>query len=191
MDLKLKKIAAEDLNGDARCILALENKPFFFLWYYGEVLMNKKMKGIRKTTAALKEMWKYDRMSDIADDETMDRLYEAIAKASGDEAAKQAWDTWCKAAKDSRKKKGNAAASKWYKEVYQQIDEKTWDIMYGCGCNEEFLYGLGNAYREARKGNERSFDWCGESEKQTVFAYAFLMGMEAAAAKQEAQEVTA
>lgn len=187
----MKKIAADELCSDVRIALSFCRKPFFFLWYHGEVLMNKGMEGASKTAAVLREMWKYDSMVDIADDETMDRLYETIAKASGDEAAKQAWDVWGKAAKDSRQKKGDAAASKWYKEVYQQLDDEMWEIMYDHGCNKEFLSGLGNAYRDARKGNERVFDWLEESQYKTVFAYAFLMGMEASAAKQKKkQEVT-
>ena len=62
MELKLIKITAAELSSGARCILALKNKPFFFIWYHGEILMNKDMKGSRKTVDALREMWQYDRM---------------------------------------------------------------------------------------------------------------------------------
>ena len=190
MELKLKKITAAELDSGARCILALKNKPFFFLWYQGEVLMNKGMKGTRKTIAALREMWQYDRMGDVADDEAMDRWYNTIVEASGHEAACQAWDAWHKCAEISRQQKGKAAAAKWYKEVYQQIDEKTWDTMYDHGYDNDFLMGLIDAYYDARKGNEQHFNWMGETHTRTTFAYGFLMGMEAAAAKTE-QEATA
>ena len=151
--------------------------------------MRKGMKGASKTAAALREMWKYDRMSDIADDEAMDRLYDTIAVASGAEAAKQAWDAWSKCVKEVRRKKGDAAASKWYTEVYQQIAEETWDTMYENGYDDDFILGLQRAFYDAREGNEQRFNWMGESHSKTVFAYAFLKGMEAAATKaaQEAQ----
>ena len=186
MELKLKKTTTDELCIAARLILGLRHKPFFFLWYRGEVLMRKGMKGAVKTAAALREMWKYDRMSDIADDEAMDRLYNTIAEASGDEAARQAWDAWRKCVEDTRKKKADAAASKWYKEVYQQIPENTWDTMYENGYDDHFILGLQRAYYAAREGNEQRFNWMGESHSKTVFAYAFLKGLEAAAnAEQE------
>lgn len=190
MELKLKKIVTAELDSGARCILALKNKPFFFLWYHGEVLMNKGMKGTRKTVAALREMWKYDRLGDLPSDEAMDRWYDAIVEASGQEAAHQAWEAWRKCAEISLEKKGKAAASKWYTDVYQQIDEKTWDTMYEHGYNKEFLSGLIDAYYDARKGQEKHFDWMGETQSKTIFAYGFLMGMEAAVANAE-QEATA
>lgn len=187
MELKLKKIAAADLDSGARMIMALKNKPFFFLWYHGEVLMNKGMKGSRKTVAVLREMWKYDCLGAIVDDESMDEWYNSIVEASGHEAAHQAWDAWHECAKISRQKKGKEAAEKWYKEVYQKIDEKTWDSMYEHGYDKDFLMGLIDAYYDARKGQEKHFDWMGETQSRTIFAYGFLMGMEVAAkAEQEA-----
>lgn len=185
MELKLKKIATGDLDSGARCILALTNKPFFFLWYHGEVLMNKGMKGTRKTISALREMWKYDCLGAIEDGESMDEWYNSIVEASGREAARQAWEAWHECAKISRQEKSKEAAAKWYKEVYQEIDEKTWDAMYEHGYDIDFLMGLIDAYYDARKGQEKHFNWRGETQSKTIFAYGFIMGMDAAAAKKE------
>lgn len=190
MELKLKKVTIDELGGDMRMLLGLSGKPFFFLWYRGEVFMKKGMKGASKTAAALREMWGYERLGDDASNEVMDRLYDTIAEASGAEAAKQAWDAWYKCVKEVRRKKGDAAASKWYAEVYQQIPLEDWDTMYENGYDDDFLLGLQRAFYDAREGNEQQFNWRGESHTRTVFAYAFLKGMEAAAAKAE-QEVQA
>lgn len=185
MELKLKKVTASELDGGAHMLLGLIHKPFFFLLYDGEVFMRKGMKGASKTTAAIREMWKYDSLGSDAANEEMGRLYDAIVEASGDEAARQAYDAWCKCAENSRTQKGKEAAAKWYKEVYQQIPENTWDTMDEYGYDEYFLRGLSSAYRDTRKGNERHFDWMGESSDKAVFAYAFLKGLEAAAANAE------
>lgn len=190
MELKLKKVTIDELPKDMRILMSLSHKPFFFMWCRGEVFMSKGMKGASKTTAAIREMWGYECLGDDASNEAMDRLYDTIANASGAEAAKQAYDAWCRCAENSRTQKGKEDAAKWYKEVYQQISEKTWDTMNEHGYDEYFLRGLDSAYRDARKGNERHFDWMGETSDKAVFAYAFLKGMEAATAKAE-QEVQA
>lgn len=180
MELKLKKIAASELDSGARMILASKNQPFFFLWYHGEILMNKQMKGIRKTTEALRVMWKYDFLDQSALDEG-DAAYDVIKESSGDAAARQALAAWSKAAEISKREKGKAAAQKWYKEVYQELDEDTWDEIYANGYCSEFLLGIVDAYYNARQENEQLFKVQAQTSDRAIFVYGFLLGKQAAA----------
>lgn len=60
MELNLVKVTFDQLDSAARCVLALKEQPFFFIRMQNTLYMNKDMKGIRKITAAVETMWKYD-----------------------------------------------------------------------------------------------------------------------------------
>lgn len=60
MKLNLVKTTYSELDGALRCILVWQKKPFFFIRMEDTLYMNKNMKGVRKITAALETMWKYD-----------------------------------------------------------------------------------------------------------------------------------
>lgn len=179
MELKLVTITSDQLDSAARCILALKNEPFFFLWYQGKVLMNREMKDSRRITEAVRTMWKCV----LCDDPAFDAAYNTIKKSAGDKAAYQAFRAWHDAVEAFRRERGKAEAHGWYTDIYQKLDEDTWNLMYANGYNADFLLGLLDAYYAARKGNETAFKVCNESHARTVFAYAFMCGMEAARKK--------
>ncbi len=176
MELKLVKTASNELDSGARCILALENEPFFFLWYQGEVLMNRKMKGIRRITEAVKTMWEYV----LCDDPAFDAAYATIEELAGDKAAYQAFRAWHDAVKEFRRERGKAEAHSWYTGTYQELNEDAWSRMYDNGYDDNFLLGIVKAYYAAREGDKTSFKIRNESSDRAIFAYAFMCGMNAA-----------
>ncbi len=176
MELRLVKTASNELDSGARCILALENEPFFFLWYQGEVLMNRKMKGIRRITEAVRTMWEYV----LCDDPAFDAAYATIEELAGDKAAYQAFRAWHDAVKEFRRERGKVEAQSWYTDTYQELNEDAWNLMYASGYDDDFLLGLLDAYYAARKGNEAALKARNESHERAVFAYAFMCGMNAA-----------
>lgn len=181
MKLNLVKTTPDELPRDASFCLALQKKPFTFLWFQGEVLMNRNMKGIRKLTAALETMWKSDRMTDDFAPE-FDAAYEVITQMAGKDAAYQAWDAWRRDAEKSRKAKAKAAALEWIEAGNTDFDDDAWDLMHSLGHDSDFIdTGLSDAYWEMRdkypdsqyyKNNFRL--WA-----RAAFAYGFRMGQQA------------
>ena len=176
MELNLVKITSDELDSGARCVLALKNEPFFFLWYQGKILMNREMKSIRKITEAVRTMWKYV----LCDDAAFDSAYNTIKESAGDKAAYQAFRAWHTAVEEFRRKRGKAKAHSWYTDIYQKLDENTWNLVCASGYDDDFLLGLLDAYYAARKGNETACKVRNESHTRAVFAYAFMGGMDAA-----------
>lgn len=181
MELKLVKIVSDELDSNARCILALKNEPFFFLWYQGKVLMNREMKGIRKITEAVKTMWEYM----LCDNPAFDAAYDAIEELAGDKAAYQALSAWHTAVKEFSREKGKAEASRWYADTYQELSEDAWSLMYENGYDDDFLLGILKAHYKAEEDSKTSSRRV--SSDRPIFAYAFMCGMEAARKEASAQ----
>lgn len=179
MELNLVKTTYGDLSSTARCVLALRNKPFFFVRMKDTLYMNKNMKGIRKLTSALETMWKYD---EITTDEIMDKLDEArstIEQAAGREAAYQAWDAWCDMAKESRIARAKDDALEWIAAVYDDLDDTDWDEMYAAGYSSDFVdEGLWRAFSQLNDDHpdsQRYRNWSAAATK-AAFVYGFQLG---------------
>lgn len=179
MELNLVKTTCAELDGALRCILGWQNKPFYFIRMKDTIYMNKNMKGIRKITAALEVMWKYDY---IANDEIMDEVDEArntIEQAAGEEAAYQAWRAWHEMAEESRIARAKAEALNWIETVYDKLDDPDWDEMYATGYSHYFVEeGLWRAFSQLEKDNpdayrRRSFS---VAATNAAFVYGFQMG---------------
>lgn len=182
MELNLVKVTYDELGPAARCILDLKKAPFFFLWFRGDVLMNKGMGDLQKVAEAIRNMWKRESIISDADSDEMDLAYGIIRDHAGETAAEQAFAAWRKAAEIARNKRGEAAASKWYQEVYQKLDYDKQALIEDCGgYDNHFLMGLTNAYHAARDANKAAYDFRGESASRAIFACGFLKGQEASA----------
>lgn len=189
MQLNLVKTTYAELGSSARCVLALRNDPFFFVRIRDTLYMNKGIKGIRKITAALETMWKYDYM---ANDEIMaevDTAYNVIVQTAGEKAADQAWKAWHDMAKESRIARAKADALNWIETVYEKLDDPDWDEMYAAGYSHVFVEeGLWRAFSQLKDDHPDSQcykDWS-TSATNAAFVYGFMKGK--AAQKMEVQQ---
>ena len=180
MELNLVKTTYEGLSSNARCVLALRNKPFFFARMKDTLCMNKNMKGIRKITAALETMWKYDEVTTDEIMEEIDEAYNTIEQAAGGEAAYQAWDIWCAMAKESRIARAKADALEWIVAVYDKLDDPDWDEMHAAGYSSDFVdEGLWRAFSQLNDDHpdsQRYRNWSTNATK-AAFVYGFQMGV--------------
>lgn len=179
MELNLAKTTYEGLSSNARCVLALQNKPFFFVRMKNTLYMNKNMKGIRKITAALETMWKYD---EVFNDEIMDEIDTArntIEQAAGEKAADQAWKAWHEMAEESRIARAKADALEWIAAVYDKLDDPDWDEMYAAGYSDVFVDdGLWRAFSQLHDDHpdsRRYRNWSTSATK-AAFVYGFQLG---------------
>lgn len=185
MELKLVKTTYADLNSTARCVLALRNEPFFFVRMQDTLYMNKSMKGIRKVTAALETMWKYDYMENDEIMAEVDAAYDTIKNAAGEKAADKAWKAWGELAEESRKRRAKAEALEWIKTVYDKLDDPDWDEMYNAGFSHDFVEeGLWRAFDQLEEDDperrkHRSFH---DNDALAAFVYGFQLGRKAAEA---------
>lgn len=174
MELNLVKTTYEGLSSAAR--FALRNEPFFFVRMQNTLYMNKSMKGIRKVTAALETMWKYDH---VANDEIMaevDAAYKAIVQAAGEKAAAQAWEAWGEMAEESRIARAKAEALNWIAAVYEKLDTPDWAEMYAAGYSPHFVEdGLWRAFSQLEKDQRGYRNWAGHASV-AAFVYGFQMG---------------
>lgn len=192
MELTIVKTTPAELTGDARVIVALTGKPFTFLGIRGKVLMNRNMKGIRKLTAALETMWKYDDMMTEEAMDALDEAYDIIKQTAGDHAAHEAYDAWRRAAEDSRKQKAKAAALAWIEAGSDDLDEHSWDVLYELGYSRDFVaHGLHDAYsalNDQHRDSLRYRDYL-QNWANAAFIYGFQMGQRAAEHRKEAAAV--
>lgn len=179
MKLNLVKTTYAELDGALRCILEWQKKPFYFIRMRNTLYMNKRMKGIRKITAALETMWKYD---EVTTDEIMDEVdaaRETIEQAAGEEAAYQAWRVWHDMAEESRIARAKADALEWIAAVYEKLDDHDWDEMYAAGYSDVFVgEGLWRAFSQLEKEHPESYRHCSFSGAATnaAFVYGFQLG---------------
>lgn len=186
MDLKLVRITSADLDGDARCILALKNQPFCFLWYRGYVLMNREMEGVQKLTEAVKTMWKYDRADTDEVLAELDAAYNTVAQTAGKLAAGQLMDALGIAAERSRKARAEAAALEWVSQKYETMSDEEWDEIYAAGYSSDFVReGLWAAFSQLEKlhpDDPRYRHWITNSI-EAAFVYGFQLAQKAANGK--------
>lgn len=188
MKLNLVKITPAELPSGARMVIALKEQPFAFLWYQGDVLMNRKMKGIRKLTAAMETMWRYDEMKSQEALDEADAAYDIIKQTAGDHAARQALDAWRIDAEASRKARAKAKALEWIQAGHDKIADDTWNVLDTLGYDYGFLYtGLHDAYRTL---HDKYPDRIGyrdylQNWAKAAFAYGFQMGQQAASREVE------
>lgn len=179
MTLNLVKTTYADLNGYARCFLALRNETFFFVRYQNVLYMNKDMKCARKLISAIETMWKYD---DIATDEIMleiDEAYGTISQIAGDKAAEQAIAAWKEMAEESCKARAKAEAMEWITTVYEKMTDADWDEMYAAGYSSSFIEdGLWRAFSQLRDDNPDHpgyRDWS-RNASVAAFVYGYQLG---------------
>lgn len=179
MKLNLVKTTYSELDGALRCILVWQKKPFFFIRMKDTLYMNKNMKGVRKITAALETMWKYD---EVTTDDIMyevDTARNTIEQAAGEEAAFQAWKAWHEMASESRIARAKADALEWIAAVYEKLDDPDWDEMEAAGYSSDFVdEGLWRAFSQLEKEHpescrHRSFSG---SATNAAFVYGFQLG---------------
>lgn len=179
MELKLVKVTYSELDGALRCILGWQKKPFYFIRMKDTLYMNKNMNGIRKITAALETMWKYD---EVTTDEIMDEVDSArdtIEQAAGREAAYQAWKAWSDMAEESRIARARADALEWIAAVYDKLDDQDWNEMYAAGYSSYFVDdGLWRAFSQLEKEHPESYRHRSFSGAATnaAFVYGFQLG---------------
>lgn len=179
MKLNLVKTTYAELDGALRCILEWQKKPFYFIRMRNTLYMNKRMKGIRKITAALETMWKYD---EVPTDEIMyeiDTARSTIEQAAGEEAADQAWKAWHEMASESRIELAKADALEWIKTVYEKLDDPDWDEMCAAGYSYGFVEeGLWRAFSQLEKDNpdRPGYRNCTRNSRVAAFVYGFQMG---------------
>lgn len=182
MELNLVKTTYADLSSTARCVLALRDEPFFFARMQDTLYMNKSMKGVRKITAAVETMWKYDYMENDEIMAEVDAAYDTIKATAGKEAASQALEAWGEMASESRKGKAKAAALEWIKSVYEKLDDADWDEMSAAGYSSNFVDdGLWEAFfqlGEENRDSQRYRDWIRNS-REAAFVYGFQLGRKA------------
>lgn len=179
MKLNLVKTTYAELDGALRCILEWQKKPFYFIRMRNTLYMNKRMKGIRKITAALETMWKYD---EVTTDEIMDEVdaaREVIEQAAGEEAAYQAWKAWHDMAEESRISRAKADALEWIAAVYDKLDDPDWDEMYAAGYSDYFVNdGLWQAFSQLHDDHpdRPGYRDYGRNARKAAFVYGFQMG---------------
>lgn len=183
MKLNLVKTTYADLGSTARCVLALRNKPFFFVRMQNTLYMNKSMKGIRKLTAAIETMWKYDFMANEEIMAEMDAAYDTISQTAGKEAAGQALKAWSEMAEESRNARAKAEALEWITTVYEKMTDADWDEMYAAGYSSSFIEdGLWRAFSQLHSDHPDRpgyRDWSGKASV-AAFVYGYQIGKEAA-----------
>ncbi|MGM9628214.1 MAG: hypothetical protein ACI3V4_09015 [Faecousia sp.] len=189
MTLNLVKTTYADLDSTARCVLALRNKPFFFVRMQSTLYMNKNMKGVRKLTAAIETMWKYDFMANEEIMAEVDAAYDTISQIAGKEAASQAFEAWSEMADESRKARASEKAIEWVTTVYETMSEEAWDEICAAGYDSIFVrHGLSQAFWNLRdqhpnspKYKENFKNWA-----DAAFVYGYQIGKEAAKKAREA-----
>ena len=192
MELNLIKTTSAELHSGARCILALKNEPFFFIRFRGSLYINKEMKGVRKITQAIATMWKYDFMETQEIMDEVDAAYDVIRQTAGELAARQLWNEWNGAAKESRKKKAVAKAREWIADTMENMTDEAWDDICAAGYDSDLVSdGFWRAYSDLHNENKdhpKYRDWS-DNARKAAFVYGYQLGM-ATAAKAE-QEATA
>lgn len=179
MELNLIKTTLTDLPSNARCILALKNTPFFFIRFHGNLYMNKATKGIRKVTAAVMTMWKYDYMEnqDIMDE--VDAAFDIVREAAGKRAADQLWKAWREAAQESREKRATEQAKAWITTKLETLSDEDWDEIYVAGFDSMLVdHGFWRAYSDLHDENRDcpSYrDWSGNA-RRAAFVYGYFLG---------------
>ena len=179
MELNLIKTTLADLPSNARCILALNNTPFFFIRFRGNLYMNKATKGIRKVTAAVMTMWKYDYMEnqDIMDE--VDAAFDIVREAAGKRAADQLWKAWREAAQESREKRATEQAREWITTKLETLSDEDWDEIYSAGFDSLLVdHGLWRAYSDLHDENRDCpayRDWSSNA-RRAAFVYGYFLG---------------
>ena len=143
--------------------------------------MNKDMKGMRELTAAVKTMWKYDRMDTEEAMEEIDAAYHAIEKNIGKEAAEQAYTAWRYAAKASCKARATEKAMKWLETVFETMTDEEWAEIEDAGADYCFIEeGLGTALWDLKKKFPDSLRYQehAETTAMAAFVYGFKLGKE-------------
>ena len=187
MKLNIVKTTFAELDGGARCILALENAPFFFIRIRGVLYMNKSMKGIRKVMAAVTTMWKYDFMETQEIMDEVDAAYDIVRQTAGDRAASQLVKAWGEAAKESREARAVEKAREWITTTVEALTDEDWEEMTAAGYDSTFVdHGLWRAYSDLHNENRDRpayRDWSNNA-RRAAFIYGYYLG-------KAAQEVTA
>lgn len=186
MKLNLVKTTYAELDGALRCILGWQNKPFYFIRMKDTLYMNKNMKGIRKITAALETMWKYDYTENEEIMDEVDAAYNTIVQADGEEAAGQAWKAWHDMAEESRIARAKADALEWIAAVYDKLDDPDWDEMYAAGYSDVFVDdGLWRAFSQLSDDHPDcpGYRDYGRNARKAAFVYGFQMGAQRKAVK--------
>ena len=178
MELNLIKTTSAELPGGARCILALKNEPFFFIQFRGSLYMNKEIKGVSKITQAIATMWKYDFMENQEIMDEVDAAYDVIRQTAGELAARQMWNEWNGAAKESRKKKAVAKAREWIAATMENMTDEAWEEIYAAGFDHDLVSdGFWRAYSDLsdeNKGHPAYRDWS-ENARRAAFVYGFYI----------------
>lgn len=189
MELNLVKTTPGELPDDASFCVAITKHPFTFLWFRGCLLMNRNMKGIRKLTAAVETMWKYeDRMTEEAM-AAVDAAYEIIRQTAGDHAAKQAWDAWWRDSSAIRKAKTKEKTLAWISAGNAMLTDEECDLLESCGYDYSLIdTGFFDAYRELREKNPNhpAYKDYFSCAARAAFAYGFRLGQAAATEKEAA-----
>ena len=179
MTLNLVKTTYAGLDSTARCVLDLQNKPFFFIRMRNTLYMNNRMKGIRKLTAAIKTMWKYDFMENEEIVAEIDAAYDTISQIAGKEAADQAYEEWSEMAKESRAAMAKAEALEWIATVYEKMTDDDWDKMFADGFSYRFIEdGLRDAFNQLHDDNPDRPDYrnCICNARVAAFVYGYQLG---------------
>ncbi len=184
MELNLVKTTYSELDGAARCILGWKRQPFCFIRMQNTLYMNKNMKGIRKLTAAVETLWKYDFMETEEIMAEFDEAYSTIKDTAGDQAADQVLTAWNDMASESRIEKAKSAALEWVKSVYEKLDDDDWERMCNAGYSDCFIKdGLWRAFCQLEKNHpdsQRYQNWS-TSATEAAFVYGFQLGAQSKA----------
>lgn len=141
--------------------------------------MNKSMKGIRKLTAAIETMWKYDFMANEEIMAEIDAAYDTISQTAGKEAANQALEEWSAMAKESREARAKVEALEWITTVYEKMTDADWDEMYAAGYSSSFIEdGLWRAFSQLHNDHPDRpgyRNWTGNA-RVAAFVYGYKLG---------------
>lgn len=186
MTLNLVKTTDTDLDSTARFVLALRNKPFFFVRCQHILYMNQSMGGDEKLVEAIETMWKYDCISTDEIGAEVDTAYGTIVQIAGKEAARQAYDAWHEMAAESRQRRATADALEWIANKYEVMGDAQWDEIYAAGYSSDFVNeGLWRAFsqlEEQKPDDPRYRHWIDNSIKAAA-VYGFCLGREIATGK--------
>lgn len=149
--------------------------------------MNKEIKGVSKITQAIATMWKYDFMENQEIMDEVDAAYDVIRQTAGELAARQLWNEWNGAAKESRKKKAVAKAREWIADIMENMTDEAWDDICAAGYDSDLVSdGFWRAYSDLHNENKdhpKYRDWS-DNARKAAFVYGYQLGM-ATAAKAE------
>lgn len=192
MTLNLVKTTYADLDSTARCVLALQNEPFYFIRCHDNLYMNKAMKNIRKITDAVRVMWKYDFMATQEIMDEVDAAYDIVKQVAGGKAAAQLYKAWHESADASRQCKAVQAAKAWISDTLYNMSDDDWEEIGNAGYDSLFVHhGLFRAFCDLRDKYPDSPHYKDyfKNWAEAAFVYGFQLG-KVAATKAE-QEVTA